>query len=1136
MYSSAFRQIGWVLTFCWVFFCGSAGIYGQGTIQEFGKNRVQFSDDFKYWNQYESQNFITYYYGKARGVVDAVVQMAESNNEDIRKILEYRFNEKVEIIVYANITDFKQSNIGNEEVFGSAPGETKIVGNKMFVYFTGDHAELQRQVREGIARVYLEQMQVGSSLQEFVQNAVNSDLPSWYVLGMVSFIGEHWNANVDNQARQILLSDEYKDFYGLARDHPKLAGHLFWYYIEVNYGDDVIANLLYLNRINRRLESSFTYSLGTNLDAAVEKCFEFFKGSYQAEAAELEELPLAHRLDIKNKRGLPFTEVALHPDGRQLAYVTNEIGQYKVYIQDARGNRKRLEKHGWRNPFQVTDYDNPILRWSKDGNVLAMIYERRDKRYLKWWNFRTDEKGKIKMDPKLEQIYSFDFLDQRNIILSGSERGMVDLYKFNLRNRSSIRLTEDYYDDHDVQVVEFDGRVGVLFASNRNSNRLGKIPRGLELPANNYDLYFMDITEDSERIDRLTRTPEVDERKPFLVDNQIYYTALHSGFRHLFKGNVFQNIDTVGTQVELTTGRIINLAPGKKLLRIDPRLVKEKRPWIDTVRVVGATNLTNYGTHITEMSVAGDQVAFAVPYRFTHLMFQMPLSDLQAKELKLSIYEKEQKTEQKVNLLLQKEAEKAATQPQEKQKPISNYSFQSRFPDPPGFQQRMQEKMEDESLPSLSLPDLLSASREPKEKPLVGFNSARAIAYRLKFRFESFTTNVDNEPLFGGLNTFAGMPQGFGFPPPGLLGKFTVSDLFEDYEITAGLRIPTTFNGAEYFMYYDDKKFRWDKRYALYRRSQTFSMTDNQNRPLEEEFTNLIGIYQLRFPLDIYRSFRLTTTLRFDTYNQLSTDRTSLAAEPVNTQRIGLKAEYVFDNTYLMMKNMLNGTRYKFWIEGMNKFQIQFAPWAFSASDDFMTIIGFDARHYLRLGRYAVLAGRAAGTTSFGSEQLLFFMGGVDNWLFAQNNNNIGIPPDGNFAFETLAANLRGFKQNARNGASYALINGEIRVAPFNYLSKKRLRSDFLRNFQLVGFVDVGTAWFGLSPFSEENPLNTVVLESPPTVSVRVNYFRDPIVVGVGGGVRLDLFGYFLRLDYAWGYETKRWQDPILYFSLGQDF
>ena len=79
-------------------------------------------------------------------------------------------------------------------------------------------------------------------------------------------------------------------------------------------------------------------------------------------------------------------------------------------------------------------------------------------------------------------------------------------------------------------------------------------------------------------------------------------------------------------------------------------------------------------------------------------------------------------------------------------------------------------------------------------------------------------------------------------------------------------------------------------------------------------------------------------------------------------------------------------------------------------------------------------------------------------------------------------------------------------------------------------------AWHGSNPFSKENPLNTVFLNNPPTVQVEVKYFRNPIVYGYGAGLRTLLFGYFLKLDYAWGWETSLRQEPMLHFSIGTDF
>ena len=1114
-------------------FLSAKMLTGQGTVQEFGKNRVQYNEDFKNWNEYESRNFFIYYYGKSREIASVVSQLAEVNNEDIRRKLEYRFNEKIDLIVYADLVDFNQSNLGNDEIFRSRTGETKVVDAKMLVYYSGDHRELKRQIREGITRIYLEQMQVGTSIQDFVQNAVSSDLPIWYTQGIVSFMGEEWYPTLDNELRQLLLSDDYEDFYSFSRDHPKKAGHVFWKYVRDTYGKDVFANLLYLNRINRDLETSFLYSLGTGPNVLAEQAFNEYVARFTEEEPYWMPLPLSCEIEIDKNKDRPYVNLAVHPNGNSLAYVTMDMGKYRVFVRNSRGERELKLKRGFKNPFQPTDPHNPLLAWNPSGQILGMIYERRDQRYFQYWNLRSGEQGRVKMDSRIERIYSFDFINSGELVLSASEMGYVDLYRFTLRNRNLDRLTEDYFDNRDVSYAKIRGREGVLFSSNRPNSLLIPQRRDTSVPLNNFDLFFLDLTSDAERIDQLTRTPNIDERYPVLgTEGDLYYRATHSGMQRLFRGGFYSNLDTVGTEYELTTGRIIRLSKQRRLLRVDPKLIKNERPWIDTVYTINPQNLTNYGTHISTLDAAGGQIAFSVPHRKTHRVFLCPATDFEPRDIIPNFYSAQERERQR----LREKAQRTAAEPEKTQKPLpkKQFKFQSPFPDPPNLPTRPSQR-QSESIAKVLTPEILN-TWQPKERPYPIFNSTKANAYRLRFKFDNFVTRMDNEPLFGGLNTFAGQPQGFSFPPLGLLGKFTVADLFEDYKVTAGVRFPTTFNGSEYFVYFDDNKKRWDKRYALYRRAQKDALPDGSGRAIETRNIDLIGIFQLRYPLDIFRSFRFTTTARFDTYNILSTTRPTLEVPPENVQRLGVKGEYVFDNTFWLMKNMLQGTRYKFWLEFMNRYQVQFSPWEFSWSDGFMTIIGADARHYIPVGRHAILAGRIAGAASFGSEQLLFFMGGVDNWLFAENTDNISIPTNGNFAFETLAGNMRGFRQNARNGASYIVSNLEFRVAPFNYFSRRRLNSSFLRNFQLIAFADAGTAWYGLSPFSPDNPLNTITVESPPTIEVTVNYFKDPLLIGFGGGARADLFGYFIRVDYAWGLETRVVQDPILYISLGLDF
>src|SRR5690606_4975428 len=142
--------------------------------------------------------------------------------------------------------------------------------------------------------------------------------------------------------------------------------------------------------------------------------------------------------------------------------------------------------------------------------------------------------------------------------------------------------------------------------------------------------------------------------------------------------------------------------------------------------------------------------------------------------------------------------------------------------------------------------------------------------------------------------------------------------------------------------------------------------------------------------------------------------------------------------------------------------------------------------------------------------------------------------------YHALAANMRGFSQNIRRGTNFAVFNSELRFPVFKYFIKRPIRSKFIRNFQFIGFTDVGTAWNGLGPWGKENSINKEVITDGPTQSpsIIVTVYRDinPIVAGYGFGLRTTMLGYFVRLDWAWGVEDNvSTEKPMFYLSLSLD-
>ena len=1129
-----------------LFLACSSTMSAQGLQNEFGKNRVQHHDDFDEWQQYETPAFITYWYGKARPIGQIACQIAEAEVSELQQLLEYRTNDKIEIIVYTDLTDLKQSNIGGEESFVNVSDETKVYANKVFIHFDGNHQHLRRNIREGITGVYLNAMLYGGNIQEVLQNAVMLNLPNWYKKGIVAYAAEEWNPELDNQLRDIILKNKYTDFSKFAAKEPLLAGHAFWYFIGQNFGKSTVSNLLYLTRINRNIESGFIYVLGGNVTKIMDSWMQYFRARYDEDTRN--KPTFENEIKVPNRKKLPITEVKMSPNGRQLTYVQNEIGRYKVYIYDLiKKERKLICKGGFRNNFQATDYNYPLVAWKPNGHEISVLYERRD--ILKFLTYDTEtQKSKTELlAPDYQRVYNMSYISNSELVFSATTNGFSDIFIYKTIGRTSENITNDFYDDLYPALVTLNGRKGIVFSSNRPDTLLAFHKLDSIMPLKNLDLFYYGLDQPRSRSAiQLTHTPELSETRAMGVDSTWFsYLSDESGIADRKTARLDTVIAYYQKIIYLKNGGRIVTHQDSTFAQLDPTFIDSTRLYPIRQVVARTHHLGNHNRSIITQSIGGKtgKIASLVYNENQYRIYQEQILPRDTVGTTYTYYKQMQ-------LKQNRDGDAKTRLPFIVDKTVED--LQKKLPPPPEIDPKYKDYFQSEFLDTPTEPTVtkvytdddvaeskpfVTEIKAPSIKGSTKFRQGRIISYRYKFRFEDFSSKFDNSQLFGGLNSYAGNKQdGFAQPPLGLLLKGNIKEIMENYELQGGIRIPTTINGSEYFAVLDNRKHRWDKRYAYYRQSKSFADDVTFGvPPRRREITNL-AYTEWRYPLDIFNSFRFSGTFRMDQTVQLSTDSIQFKVPTRRQQRIGLKADYVFDNTLDASLNIKNGTRAKFSIEVLKKMQIQLVDNAqFKLNKGFMTVLSMDVRHYQRLDKRSVLAFRLAGATTFGSEGILFYLGGVDQGFNNGFDNSISVPK-GDFAYQTFAAQMRGFRTNIRNGQSYLLLNTELRV-PFMRYIKDTWRNGFLGNLQAVGFFDTGTAWHGLSPFGKDNPLNTVVVSNPLSpISIKVNYFRDPIIAGVGYGLRTTLFGYFIKVDRAWGIETRTVLAPVWHFSIGSDF
>lgn len=1122
-----------------VFLLFSQLIFGQGFNTEFGQNRVQYHDFT--WSFYQSDNFITYFSLGGQDLGRFSVQLAERELKSIEDVLDYKIHSRIEILVFNDISDLNQSNIGTGLELHNTGGMTKIIGNKIFVYFNGDHTDLAHQVRQGIANVLINNMIFGGSIQEVLQNAVLLNLPEWFVQGLVSYVGEEWNAHLDNRLRDGILSGKYKKFNKLSGEDARFAGHSFWYYVAENYGRDAIPNLLYLTRINRSLENGFLFVLGFSYNEAIVEWYNYFHKRYSQEESIASMPDDSLKIEKKDWKNRHYNRLKLSPSGDQVAFATNEMGKVVIYLQDLEsGKRTKIFKFGFKTQTLETDYNYPIVEWDPTGKTLLVIYEIKDEIRILTYNVEENTKEHDEI-VKFQRVLGASFMNHpHRLVLSAVNRGQSDIYTYDLRSTTVKQITNDFYDDLEPAYADFGDRKGIVFISNRTNDTLKQLKLDSVLPTGQFDAYFYnELKEDKKVLVNLTNTPLVNESMPVQIDSGHFaFLSPLNGIENRYAGYIdstfshFRNtIYFQDSIVEMDDGNLDSVVRAN-LAIVDS--FDRTEVFKDTAYYWPITNMMrNIAEHHVQPRAGAivDLVYFNGRYEF--YKHDIPeISQATASQLENTTYLNSLAKETKVSEIKLE---------QETQERKSDYFFQSKYKD------------QDTTKGSTVLPTAET------EDPV--FMPTKVFPYRTKFSTEYVLTQLDKSIIinpyqsFVGnapveVNDFAGKPlAGMGGSiNPDLSGLITlgISDLFENYRFYGGFRVPTSFNGSEYFFTFEDRTKRIDKKLTYYRKSD-FNVYDFRPDWFEDDIsakqrTNYFES-QWNYPFDVLRSLRFTAGFRNYNISFLSTDTFGLFLPDYNEDWIQGKLEYVFDNTINVGLNILNGTRYKFYYLGMKQFDFSVdfggenrSPGVGLELDKGMThVFGTDIRHYQKVHRQIIWANRLSAATSFGSKRVIYYLGGVNNWLLPKFNNSTEINEDNNYAFQSLEPNLRGFQQNIRNGNSYVLFNSELRIPVFTYLINTPIRSELIRNFQLVAFGDIGTAWEGLSPFDQDNPFNTERFTNGP-VTVTVQYFRNPVVGGYGFGARTMLFGYFVRGDVAWGIDSGETKSPIWYLSLNLDF
>jgi Tol biopolymer transport system component len=1081
-----------IITLSLVALTETDGQFYNGMQMAFGKNRVQHYNFF--WSYYRFDNFDCYFNEDGRDLAQYTASYASKRLEELEDYFDYQLEKRMIFIIYNKHTEFRQNNVGlisGEEDYNTG-GYSRIIKNKVMLYYEGDRESLNHQISSSIAEVLINEMLNNADVKDRTSSSTQIYFPDWYIKGLVAYVAGTWNFESENRVREGFSDERYRNLNHLEYDDALYAGHSFWRFIADTYGDPIIPNIIYLTKIYKNINDGFMYVLGQKLREISDDWKKYLDEYFSEEPGGEPGAP-----DLLRKAGKEqvIQSVRMSHDRRYIAYVTNDWGRRRIWLHDEETGKRTRVFAVEPKLEQIIDYTYPVIAWHPNGRILTFINE--EKGGLKIYFYRTDEKSLQSLNLLyFEKVLSFSYSpDGTRLVMSAVRNGMTDIYVHTIASATSDQITNDLADDLDPTFLR--GRNDhIMFSSNRLTDTLKNTGDPLDKTGLVFNLFTFDLTARSNLLQRVSDEKLNDRFKAIETGNrEITFIGNDNGVLNRYRGTFDSTISYIDT-----------ITHYRYFLRSAP--------------------LTNYSQSIldydynTSSATSSEVTLFDNRYRLARAKGGVP--PINSEEMDVTRYRAERTSflhkadsiEQLRQWLLEEDRRRRDTLT----KPLYEYYITD---EPININHYIFEREKQNYYEQLWRKDYMDIDLDTGR---MQFPEIRV--YLTAFYNNYVASQVDFSFLNNSYQAFNGGAPYFN-PGLNLLTKIGTVDLFENYKITGGFRFSGNFDSNEYLLSLENLKGKYDKQFVFHR--QAFNSSND---------TNLYKIHShnnyLSFSKPLTEAFALKGTLiyRYDRYVILSTDIPSLSAPNIQRHWAGLKAEAIYDNTRKRAVNIYYGTRFKIFGEYYREVTTK-------KSDLF--VVGADFRHYLKIHRELIWANRFAASSSFGPTKLIYYLGGVDNWMgylfnsLPMFDNTIPVDPTKFYGFQALATNMRGFTQNIRNGNNFALINSELRWPFIRYFAGHPLRSAFLNSLQLVGFGDIGTAWSGVTPWSGENAYDTETIKSGP-ITVVIDSNREPIVAGFGGGLRAQLFGYFIRADLAWGIENRYIMPKIFYLSFSLDF
>ena len=1068
--------------------------------ERFGKNRIQHQQ-FE-WYFYSSNNFEVYYYDRGGANAKMAIDYLESEFNRLTQMIGYVAYTKPKIYIYNSPEELLQSNVNLNKEEYNEQGQTNFNRLLAEVAYKGEIDLFKEDLIYGTVKVIIEEMLYGSSVSDAFQSNLTNSFPEWYVDGIALYLAKGWSREMDDFVRHYFEEEETPKILKLKEKEAALVGQSVWNYIAERYGRRYVSSVLNLSRINRNEENSIANTVGLNYKTFTEDWKKYYLDINKQVSSTFKDPNIEASVAETSPRFIgAINDIKFSPDGLNLAYVINNGGKYKVQVRElSSGREQTIFAGGTSLQDQPANFISPIIAWRDSANI-AIASFKRGFTTLRLRSLDGSNQDKIFLR-NITQILSLDFNSTgKNMVLSAISNGKSDIYTLNARGAGK-RLTNDSFDE---LTPVFLNDSTIIYSSNTTNLPDSLMGKNLEMKSlpDHYNLFMVQVT-DTIVTKQLTNSNSKNIRPRKINSNSIAYLSDLSGINNLMRMSIGNQ---VSNQISAYNKSIEAFDINSRMNRMAYSIRDGRESYL-----------------VVESFSNSDQFTPSTPR--VQLEQAKSLNERLAARRLLEEKQARENPQVETNVI-------PPSQPSVKIDTTARNSTSSIDLKRLSFESKNginTDNYKFDTLPA-NLNTQVAEGSDSKTNLLESFRKES-----LKKRV---TGPREMEPQFfiNNINTrFVVDPlRGFGI---GLTGKMT--DLLDNHSFQGGVMTTLDFrSGGDIFFEYEYLKSRVDFKGRFDRK--TIRISEGDVTFQKYVLTKVEAGFS--YPLNANARLTLAPFVAKTQYFNLNPDSLIMGQDRdqnrVDVNYLGGKAEFVYDRTQPLGLYSQAGFKGKI---GYTQYQ------SFGNKERSFGNFYVDLREYYTIHKNIVLAGRLYAGSFMGNNPQTYMLGGMDNWLF----NEFYRPPlnrpesspirnpngveNSNILFADFV-DLRGYDYDEIRGRNMVTFTAELRIPVFSYLTRGNITSNFIRNFQLIGFYDVGSAWNDSAPWERVNDQNTEVINtegSPFTITL--NNFNNPWLQSYGAGLRTVLLNYYVKFDVARPIRNYEAEDLKFYVTLGFNF